>query len=204
MHVDVPFFLPFFHPLLYSSSSLFLFPLLPFLPLFFLVENVKSCQHQKSSPQNVEKKENRFTEKALKQITMCILGNQIKIEWKASHPFYKTKQLKFIWYTFSILVVTCLLVTGLDSTLAMNSFMVHPKFTCNWGSHVFANCFYPKENKFFSYLYEKQFTAQRKATRLDSQGNNRKIGALSSFMFTFQRDGSQTLKKNIPELQSWQ
>lgn len=51
-------------------------------------------------------------------------------------------------------------------------------------------------------MRNKWFTAQRKAFNLDSQGNNNnKMGALSSLMFTFQRDGSQTLKKNFAELQ---
>ena len=59
-HVDIPFFLPPFllspFPLLTSSSGLFLL-----LSLFLLYwEHFKSCQPQKSSPQNVEKKENRF------------------------------------------------------------------------------------------------------------------------------------------------
>lgn len=48
-------------------------------------------------------------------------------------------------------------------------------------------------------MRRKWLTGQRMLPRLDSQGD-RKTGALSSLTLTFQRDGYQTLKKNIPGL----
>lgn len=93
-------FLPFFFALLTLYSGLFLFPLLSFLLFFTFVESYK-CANPQNLSTRCRKERNRFIEKALKQMTMCIVGNQIKIDKKTSHPFYKATQLEFIWYMFS-------------------------------------------------------------------------------------------------------
>lgn len=124
---------------------------------------------------------------------MCFfIGNQIRIERKKSYSFYIAEQLKSIRYIFTALMVTCLM-RKLDSTLCYaffhSSSRVHLVIEAAIFFFFLLIAFIQRNTKIsLISMRRKWFIAQREAPKLDSQGN-RKIKALSSSRFTFQRDG---------------